>query len=99
MYRDAGLSMGQLDSLAQEVDKLGTVPLLYDPGERWVYGLGHDVQARLIEIFSGMPYAEYLQRTIFDPLGMRDTAFGVPAKLKARFPMVYSRASRRHADA
>ncbi len=90
LYRDAGISMGQLDSLAQEVDKLGTVPLLYDPGERWVYGLGHDVQARLIEVFSGTPYAEYLQRTIFGPLGMRDTTFGVPAKLKARFPLVYS---------
>jgi CubicO group peptidase (beta-lactamase class C family) len=90
MYREAGLSMGQLESLAQEIDKLGTVPLLYDPGERWVYGLGHDVQARLIEVFSGMPYAEYLQRTIFGPLGMRDTVFGVPATLKARFPLVYS---------
>src|SRR3954469_2996139 len=90
MYREAGLSMGQLDSVAQEVDKLGTVPLLYDPGERWVYGLGHDVQARLIEVFSGLSYGEYLQRTIFGPLGMRDTVFGVPAKLKARFPLVYS---------
>jgi len=90
MYREAGISMGQLDSVAQEVDKLGTVPLLYDPGERWVYGLGHDVQARLVEIFSGMPYGEYLQRTIFDPLGMRDTVFGVPARLKGRFPTVYS---------
>jgi len=89
-YRDAGLTMGQLDSLAQEVDKLGTVPLLYDPGERWVYGLGHDVQARLIEIFSGTSYAQYLQRTIFDPLGMRDTVFGVPSRLKPRFPLVYS---------
>jgi CubicO group peptidase (beta-lactamase class C family) len=37
-----------------------------------------------------VPYAEYLQRTIFGPLGMRDTMFGVPAKLKARFPLVYS---------
>ena len=90
MYREAGLSMGQLDSLEQEVNKLATVPLLYDPGERWVYGLGHDVQARLIELFSGMPYADYLQRTIFGPLGMRDTVFGVPAKLKPRFPLVYS---------
>lgn len=90
LYRDAGISMGQLDSLSQEMDKLGTVPLLYDPGERWVYGLGHDVQARLIEVFSGMPYAEYLQRTIFGPLGMRDTVFGVPAKMKGRFPLVYS---------
>jgi CubicO group peptidase (beta-lactamase class C family) len=90
MYREAGLAMGQLESLAQEMDKLGTVPLLYDPGERWVYGLGHDVQARLIEVFSGMSYAEYLQRTIFGPLGMRDTVFGVPATLKPRFPLVYS---------
>ena len=90
LYREAGLSMGRLESLAQEVDKLATVPLLYDPVERWVYGLGHDVQARLIEVFSGMPYAEYLQRTIFGPLGMRDTVFGVPPGLKARFPLVYS---------
>ncbi len=90
LYRQAGLSMGQLDSVAQEMDKLATVPLLYDPGERWVYGLGHDVQARLIEIFSGMSYADYLQRTLFGPLGMRDTVFGVPAALKPRFPLVYS---------
>jgi len=90
LYRQAGLSMGQLDSLAQEMDKLATVPLLYDPGERWVYGLGHDVQARLIEVFSGESYGDYLQRTIFGPLGMRDTVFGVPAKLKPRFPLVYS---------
>src|SRR5687767_13512603 len=90
LYRQAGLGMGQLESLAQEMDKLATVPLLYDPGERWVYGLGHDVQARLIEIFSGMSYADYLQRTLFGPLGMRDTVFGVPAQLKPRFPLVYS---------
>jgi CubicO group peptidase (beta-lactamase class C family) len=90
IYRDAGITMGELDSLAQEVDKLGTVPLLYDPGQRWVYGLGHDVQARLIEIFSGMSYADYLQRTIFGPLGMRETVFGVPPGFKARFPLVYS---------
>src|SRR5687768_5673960 len=90
LYREAGISMAALDSLAQEIDKLGTVPLLYDPGERWVYGLGHDVQARLIEVFSGMPYAEYLQRTIFGPLAMRDTVFGVPAARKGRFPLVYS---------
>ena len=43
-----------LDSLAQEMDKLATVPLLYNPGERSVYSLGHDVQAQLIEVFSGV---------------------------------------------
>jgi CubicO group peptidase (beta-lactamase class C family) len=90
LYREAGLGMFQLDSLAEEIDKLATVPLLYDPGERWVYGLGHDVQARLVEVFSGLSYAEYLQRTIFGPLGMHDTVFGVPAELKPRFATVYS---------
>ncbi|MEO6080723.1 MAG: serine hydrolase domain-containing protein [Steroidobacteraceae bacterium] len=90
LYRQAGLGMGQLDSVAQEVDKLGTMPLLYEPGEQWVYGLAHDVQARLIEVFSGMSYADYMQKTLFGPLGMRDTVFGVPARLKPRFPMVYS---------
>ena len=91
LYRQAGIGMGQLDSVAQEMDKLATVPLLYDPGERWVYGLGHDVQARLVEVFSQASYADYLQRTIFGPLGMRETVFGVPAKLAPRFPLVYSR--------
>jgi CubicO group peptidase (beta-lactamase class C family) len=90
LYREAGLSMGRLESLAQEMDVLATVPLLYDPGDRWVYGLGHDVQARLVEVFSGLPYAEYLQRTIFGPLDMRETVFGVPAALKERFATVYS---------
>jgi CubicO group peptidase (beta-lactamase class C family) len=90
LYREAGLSMGRLESLAHEMDVLAKVPLLYDPGERWVYGLGHDVQARLVEVFSGMSYAEYLQRTIFGPLEMRDTVFGVPAALKERFATVYS---------
>ena len=50
--------MGRLDSLAQEMDLLATVSLLYDPGERWVSGLGHDVQARLIEVFSGGSYSD-----------------------------------------
>lgn len=53
LYRDAGLSMFALDSLEQEITKFGQVPLLYQPGERWVYGLGHDVQAR----FTDHPFA------------------------------------------
>lgn len=91
LYRDAGLGMFELDSLRQEIERLATVPLLYHPGERWVYGLGHDVQAYLIEVLSGMPYKDYLQQTIFDPLGMKDTVFGVPADLKPRFATVYQR--------
>ncbi len=91
VYREHGLSMGDLESLSDEMEKLGRVPLRYQPGEEWVYGLGHDVQAYLVEYFSGMPYAQYLQEHIFDPLGMGDTMFGVPPSVADRFATVYGR--------
>jgi CubicO group peptidase (beta-lactamase class C family) len=91
LYRQAGLGMGALDSLSEEMQKLGQVPLRYQPGTEWVYGLGHDVQAYLVEYFSGMPYATYLQQVVFDPLGMHDTMFGVPPALAHRFATVYGR--------
>ena len=89
VYREHGLGMGNLESLSDEMEKLGQVPLRYQPGEQWVYGLGHDVQAYLVEYFSGIPYAQYLQENIFDPLGMEDTVFGVPPALANRFATVY----------
>lgn len=93
LYREAGLDMFQLDSLRQEIDRLATVPLRYSPGEQWVYGLGHDVQAYLVEHFSGMPYADYVRTAILEPLGMRHTAFGVPPDMKRDFATVYNRAA------
>jgi CubicO group peptidase (beta-lactamase class C family) len=89
VYREHGLAMGDLESLSDEMQKLGEVPLRYQPGAEWVYGLGHDVQAYLVEYFSGMPYADYLQSVIFDPLGMQDTMFGVPPARAERFATVY----------
>jgi CubicO group peptidase (beta-lactamase class C family) len=91
LYRAAGLGMFELESLRDEVDRLATVPLRYSPGDQWVYGLGHDVQAYLVEHFSGMPYADYVRTTILEPLGMRNTAFGVPAAMKRNFATVYNR--------
>jgi CubicO group peptidase (beta-lactamase class C family) len=91
LYREAGLGMFELDSLRQEIDRLATVPLRYSPGDQWVYGLGHDVQAYLVEHFSGMPYADYVRTTILEPLGMRQTAFGVPPAMKRHFATVYDR--------
>jgi len=91
LYREAGLGMFELDSLRQEMDRLATVPLRYSPGDQWVYGLGHDVQAYLVEHFSGMPYADYVRTTILEPLGMRQTAFGVPSAMKRNFATVYDR--------
>ena len=91
LYREAGLGMFELDSLRQEIDRLATVPLRYSPGDQWVYGLGHDVQAYLVEHFSGMPYADYVRTVILEPLGMRQTAFGVPPAMKRDFATVYNR--------
>ena len=90
IYRDHGLDMFALDSLKSEMEKLGQVPMRYQPGEQWVYGLGHDVQAYLVEVLSGMPFAEYLQQTLFDPLDMQDTMFGVPSSRSEDFAKVYS---------
>ena len=67
------------------------MPLRYSPGDQWIYGLGHDVQAYLVEVFSGMKYEDYVRKAIFEPLGMRSTVFGVPPAMKARFAMVYNR--------
>jgi len=89
IYQAHGLLMFQLDSLSQEIEKLGNVPLRYHPGEQWVYGLNHDVQAYLVEVLSGMEFGEYLQRVIFDPLGMHDTMFGVPRDRAGDFARVY----------
>jgi CubicO group peptidase (beta-lactamase class C family) len=91
LYREAGLGMFELDSLREEIDRLATVPLRYSPGDQWVYGLGHDVQAYLVEYFSGVPYADYVRTVILEPLGMRQTAFGVPPAMKRNFATVYDR--------
>jgi CubicO group peptidase (beta-lactamase class C family) len=92
-YQAQGVVYEKLDSPAELVRKLAGLPLLYDPGSRWVYSFAPDVQAYLVEFFSGRSFADYCRRTIFEPLGMRDTVFGIPPERAARFPTGY------HADA
>jgi len=89
IYREHGIGMFGLDSLTDEIQRLGQVPLRYQPGDQWVYGLGHDVQAYLVEVFSGMPFAQYLHQELFGPLGMEDTMFGVPPSRADDFVRVY----------
>ena len=88
-YRELGLVMEKIQSVRQEVETLATVPLEYHPGERWNYGLAHDVQAYLVEHFSGMPLDRYLKEKLFEPLGMKDTAYGIPRRLAPRFANNY----------
>ena len=88
-YVAAGIGYAQLDSLSELVQKLATMPLLSEPGERFTYSFAHDVQAYLVEQISGQPFADYCRKTIFEPLGMRDTLFGEPAERSGRFPTLY----------
>ena len=59
------------------IRRLGTLPLMYQPGERWMYNTGSDVLGVLIERASGQPFETFLKERIFDPLGMNDTGFDV----------------------
>ena len=57
---------------------IGEMPLLFDPGTRYSYSLGHDVVGAIIETVTGMPYREYLKENIFAPLGLRNMMMHVP---------------------
>ncbi|MCH5675900.1 serine hydrolase domain-containing protein [Streptomyces gilvus] len=69
--------------------RLAQVPMLYQPGESWLYGTSSDVQGILVARASGRTLAEFLAERIFEPLGMTDTAFEVPAAKRHRFTTAY----------
>jgi len=72
--------------------RLSTLPLMAQPGERWLYHTGADVLGVLIARASGQPLPTFLRERIFDPLGMTDTGFFVPAAHIDRFATSYSTA-------
>ncbi len=76
-------------STIEIANKLGKCPLAFHPGECWAYGTSADVLAAVIEIVSGMKYGEFLKKEIFEPLGMKDTAFFVPTEEKKRLANTY----------
>ena len=80
----------QLDLTADEfMKRLGTLPLVYQPGERWLYHTGSDVLGVLISRASGQSLEAFLQERLFAPLGMRDTSFQVPAAKLDRLASAY----------
>jgi CubicO group peptidase (beta-lactamase class C family) len=87
MYREARLSASS--SLAEFVDDLLQLPLAFQPGTAWRYSFAHDVVARLVEVISGRPLGDYLQETIFGPLGMVDTGYYLPEEKLDRFVTMY----------
>jgi len=70
--------------LSDVMNRLGALPLFFQPGEKWKYGLNADVLGYLIEIWSGMSLEEFFMKRIFIPLGMKDTYFNLPAEKGSR---------------
>jgi len=71
------------------IRRLGTLPLLHHPGEKWMYNTGSDVLGVLIARASGQSLEAFLQERLFGPLGMKDTAFSVPAVKLGRLAASY----------
>jgi CubicO group peptidase (beta-lactamase class C family) len=93
IYTKAGIPSGLGDNgttLLQAITKLGTLPLIHNPGEKFTYGLNTDVLGCLIEVVSGETLEAYLTKNVFIPLGMKDTYFNLPAEKGSRLPTVYT---------
>ena len=89
LYRRAGLHRLHECDLQELVERLGTIPLLYQPGTKWHYSIAADVLGRLIEVASGQPFDQFLTERIFQPLGMVDTGFYVPGEKIDRLAGLY----------
>jgi CubicO group peptidase (beta-lactamase class C family) len=93
IYAKAGVpsGLGSFDaSLLEKMNVLAKLPLKNQPGEKFLYGLNSDLLGCLIEVISGTTLDAFLKKNIFDPLGMKDTYFNVPAEKGARLPTVYT---------
>ena len=76
--------------LEDAMNRLGALPLLHQPGEKWTYGLSVDLVGRLIEVLSGQSLDQYLRTRLFEPLGMKDTYFYLPTDRQARLTNVFT---------
>jgi CubicO group peptidase (beta-lactamase class C family) len=64
--------------LSDAMSRLGSLPLFFQPGEKWKYGLNMDVLGYLVERWSGLTLEDFFKKRIFEPLGMKDTYFNLP---------------------
>ena len=70
--------------------RLGTLPLMHQPGQRWQYHISSDLLGVLVSRVTGQSFEEFLRERIFEPLGMTDTGFHVPADKIDRLPTLYA---------
>ena len=71
------------------IDRVASVPLMQQPGKRWVYSASVDIQGAIVERLSGMTFGKYLQANLFGPMGMVDTSFAVSAEKYDRLSDVF----------
>ncbi|HXW62676.1 MAG TPA: serine hydrolase domain-containing protein [Candidatus Acidoferrales bacterium] len=87
MYQSQGVMESK--SLQEMIDKLKNIPLLYQPGTRWVYSVSMDIQGYIIEKLSGQTLPDFMRDHIFAPLAMNDTGFFVPPDKRSRLAALY----------
>lgn len=76
--------------LSEVITRLGKLPLVHEPGEKFTYGLNSDVLGYLVEVLSGKSLDTFLKERIFEPLGMKDTYFYLPEDKKSRLAILYT---------
>lgn len=77
-------------TLRQDIYAMSKVPVRFDPGTRWLYGFGHELVAGMIEATSGMKVSEFLNKEIFEPLGMKSTAYRYFDNMRENMVTAYS---------
>jgi CubicO group peptidase (beta-lactamase class C family) len=99
IYAKAGIPTGFVSEkiiLGDKIRKLGKLPLVHQPGEKFTYGLNIDVLGYLVEVLSGETLDKYFHENIFKPLGMNDTYFYLPATKFSRLVKVTSEDKNHH---
>lgn len=84
-----GIGVGKI-ILGDKMRKLGSLPLLHQPGDQWTYGLNTDLLGYLVEVVSGMSLADFFSKKIFEPLGMKDSYFYLPKEKYNRLATLYT---------
>src|SRR5215813_1024172 len=78
------------ETMADVAKRIAKLPLNFHPGDAWEYGPGTDIVGRLVEVISGESLDEYFRKHIFEPMGMTDTYFYLPASKVGRFTAQYA---------
>lgn len=82
--------LGVMDrTLLSAMTEMGKLPLMHQPGEKFTYGMNTDLLGCLVEVISGMSLDQFFRTRIFEPLGMKDTYFNIPASKANRLVNIY----------